>query len=96
MLLISRCNKGAQHLLSINVFLSKFKWFLFLKDKKGITITNVFLKTLDKSSRKANKTWVDKGCEFYKSLMKTCLKDNGMEISSTQNEEISVAAGKIY
>lgn len=56
----------------------------------------MFLKTLDNSGRKANKTWVDKNVEFYKSLMKTRLKDNDMEISSTQNEGIAVAAEKIY
>ena len=36
-----------------------------LKDKKGISITNAFQKILDKSNRKPNKTWVDKGSEFY-------------------------------
>ena len=32
-----------------------------LKDKKGITITNVFEKILDESNRKSNKILVDKG-----------------------------------
>ena len=32
-----------------------------LKDKKGITITNAFQKSLDESNRKPNKIWVDKG-----------------------------------
>ena len=31
-----------------------------LKDKKGITITNVFEKILDESNRKSNKILVDK------------------------------------
>ena len=32
-----------------------------LKDKKGITITNAFQKSLDESNCKPNKIWVDKG-----------------------------------
>ena len=41
-----------------------------LKDKKGISITNAFQKILDKSNRKPNKIWVDKGSKFYNRLMK--------------------------
>ena len=43
------------------------------KDKKGIKITNAFQKILDKSSSKPNKTWVDKGSEFYNISMKSWL-----------------------
>ena len=34
------------------------------KDKKGISIVNAFQKILDKSGRKPNQIWVDKGNEF--------------------------------
>ena len=34
------------------------------KDKKGISIVNAFQKILDKSGRKPNKIWVDKGNKF--------------------------------
>ena len=43
---------------------SKYAWVIPLKDKKGITITNVFQNILDESKRKPNKIWVDKGSEF--------------------------------
>ena len=36
-----------------------------LKDKIGFRITNVFQKFLDKSIRKSNQIWADKGSEFY-------------------------------
>ena len=41
-----------------------------LKDKKGISINNAFQKILDKSGRKPNKIWVDKGSEFYNKFLK--------------------------
>ena len=41
-----------------------------LKIKRGITITNAFQKILDKSNRKPNKIWVDKGSEFYNRSVK--------------------------
>ena len=48
---------------------------LFLwKIKKGITITNVFPKILKESNRKPNKIWIDKGCEFYNTSVKSWLE----------------------
>ena len=61
-----------------------------LKDKKGITITNVFQKILDGSNRKPNKIWVDKGSEFYIKSMKSFLQNNDTEMYSTHNEGKSV------
>ena len=49
---------------------SKYAWVIPLKDKEGITITNVFQKFLDESGRKLHKIWIDKGSEFYNRLMK--------------------------
>ena len=52
---------------------SKYAWVIPLKDKKGITITNAFQKTLNESKHKPNKMWVDKSSEYYKRLMKSWL-----------------------
>ena len=43
----------------------------FLKDKKGITITGVFQKLLDKLNRKPNKIRVDKGSGNCNKSMKS-------------------------
>ena len=43
---------------------SKYAWVVPLKDRKGITIINAFQKILNKSDRKPNKIWVDKGIKF--------------------------------
>ena len=53
---------------------------------KGITITNAF-QTLQKSNRKPNKIWVDKGSES----MKSCLQDNDIEVYPTHSEGKSAA-----
>ena len=66
---------------------------LFLwKIKKGVSIANAFQKILDKSARKPNKIWVDKGTEFYNNSFKKRLKDNDIEIYLRHNEGKSVVA----
>ena len=51
-----------------------------MKDKKVVSIANAFQKILDKSGRKPNKIWVDKGSEFYNSSFKKWLRDNDVEM----------------
>ena len=52
----------------------------------------LFKKILDKSGRKPNKIWVDKGSEFYNSSFKKWLKDNDIEMYSIHNKGKSVVA----
>ena len=65
MQLISKFNKGFRFLSCVLDIFSKYTWVVSLKYKKGISIVNAFKKVLDKSERKPNKIWVDKGSEFY-------------------------------
>ena len=46
MQLISKFNKGIRFLLSVIGVFSKYAWVIPLKDKKGVTSTNVFQKKL--------------------------------------------------
>ena len=46
------------------------------------------------SYRKPNKTWVDKGSEFYNNSFKKLLQDHNIAIYSTHNEGKSVVAEK--
>ena len=55
MQLISKCNNGICFLLRVIGIFSKYACVIPLKDKKGITITNGFQKSLDESNRKPNK-----------------------------------------
>ena len=63
-----------------------------MKDKKGVNIVNASQKILKDSNRRPNKTWSDKGSEFYNKSFKKWLKDNDIEIYSTNNEGKSVIA----
>ena len=71
---------------------SKNTWVIPLKDKKGITIINGFLKTLDESNHKPNKIWVNKGSEFHNLSMKSWLEKNAIGMYSTHNEGESAVA----
>ena len=53
---------------------SKYVFVILLKGIKGITFTNAFQKILNESNRKRNKTWVDKGSEFYNRSKKLWLE----------------------
>ena len=66
--------------------------FVPLKDKIGVSIVNAFQKVLDNSGRKPNKTWVDKGSEFYNNSFQKWLKDNDIEMYSIHNKGKSVVA----
>ena len=92
MQLISKYNKGFRFLLCVIDIFSKYAWVVPLKDKKGISIVNAFQKILDKSERKPNKIWVDKGSEFCNNSFKNWLKDNDIEMYLIHNEGKSVAA----
>ena len=92
MQLISKYNKGIRYLLCAIDLFSKYAWVATLKDKKGVTIVNAWQSILDNSKRKPNKTWVDKGSEFYNNSFKKWLQENDIEMYSAYNEGKSVVA----
>ena len=92
MQLISKFNKGFRFLLCVIEIFSKYAWIVPLKDKKGISIVNAFQNMLYNSKRKANKTSIDKGVEFYNNSFKWWLQVSNIEMYSTHNEGNSVVA----
>ena len=92
MQLISKFNKGFRFLLCVINSFSKYAWVVPLKDKKSVSIFDAFQKILDYLNRKPNKTWVDKGSEFYNNSFKNWLKNDDIEMYSIHNEEKSVVA----
>ena len=56
-----------------------------LKYKKGVEVENALRKIFKQN--KCKKLWVDAGREFYNKDVKKLLKDNNVEICSTQNDE---------
>ena len=92
MQLLSKFNKGIKYLLCVIDLFSKYAFVVPLKDKKGIGIVNAFQSILDKSKRKPNKIWVNKGSEFYNASFKKWLQGNDIVMYSTNNEGKSVVA----
>ena len=92
MQLLSKSNKGIKYLLRVIDLFCKYAFVVPLKDKKGISIVNAFQSVLNESKRKPNKTWVDKGSEFYNASFKKWLQDNDIVMYSTNNEGKSVVA----
>ena len=60
MQLTYKFNEGFRFLVCVINVYSKYAWVIPLKDKKGITITNAFLKILDESNCNLNKIWAAK------------------------------------
>ena len=94
MQLLSKLNEGIKYLLCVIDLFSKYAFAVQLKDKKGISIVNALQSILNKSKRKPNKIWVDKGSEFYNAFFKKWLQDNDIVMYSTNNEGKSVVAEK--
>ena len=74
----------------IDVF-TKYAWVKPLKDKRGKTVLNGFIKILNESNCKPNKLWVNQGGKFYFKqefckLMQECLGNNDVLLYSTHNE----------
>ena len=82
MKLISKFNKGFRFLLCVIDIFSKYAWVVPLKNKKGVSIVNAFQYILEKSNRRPNKIWVDKGGEFYNNSFKKWLQDNDIAMYS--------------
>ena len=77
---MSTFNKGICFLLCVIDLSSEEAWVISLKNKKSITVTNAFQNILDESNRKPNKTWVNKGSEFYNRSMKSWLQDSNIDM----------------
>ena len=70
---------------------SKYAWVAPIKYKIVISIVNAFPKIISKIS-KSNKIWVGQRGEFYNNLFNRFLKNNKIEMYSTNNAEKSVVA----
>ena len=78
---LSKYNKGHKYWLCAIDLFSKYVWVIPIKDKKGVSIVNVFKKIISEG-RKPNKVCVDQ--DF--------LKKNYVEMYSIYSEGKSVVA----
>ena len=68
----------------IDIF-SKYGWSVPLKTKTGEEVAKAF-KIIFKEN-KPKKLWVDKGKEFYNTIVEDLLKENNIKMYSTHNDE---------
>ena len=84
----SKWNKGFRYLLMVIDVFSKYGYSVPLKNKAGDSVAHAFQKIL-KEGRIPKYLWTDKGKEFYNKDLKKVLKQNNINIYSTENEEKS-------
>ena len=91
---LSSKNKNVKYLLCVidEKDINKYASVKSLKDKKGKTVFNAFIKVLNESNLKANKLWVDQGRDFYNKLTQEWLDNNDILMYSTHNEGITTIA----
>ena len=89
---MSSKNKNVKFLICVRDVFTKYAWVKPLKDKKGKTILNAFIKSVNESNHKPNKLWVDQGKEFYNKRMQEWLGNNNILMYMTHNEGKSVIA----
>ena len=77
--------KNVNYLLCVTDIFTKYACVKSLKDKKGETVLNAFIETLNEYNRKPNKLWVDQRKEFYNKLMQEWLDNNDILMYSTHN-----------
>ena len=89
---LSSKNKNVKHLLCVIDVFTKYVWVKSLKDKKGETVLNAFIKIVNEYNCKPNKLWVDQEREYYNKHMQEWLANNGILMYSTHSEGKSVIA----
>ena len=82
-------NKGIKYLLMVIDVVSKYGWIEPLKNKKTESVSSAFDTIFEKSKRKPEKLWTDKGSEFISKRFKDFLKRHNITLYHTQNEEKS-------
>ena len=89
---LSSKRKNVKYLLCVRDVCTKSAWVKPLKDEKGRTILNAFIKIVNKSNCKPNKLLVDQEREFYNKTVLDWLDNNDILMYSTHNEGKSVIA----
>ena len=91
----SKTNKHYKYLLVVIDIFSKYLWVKPLKNKTGVEVTNAFREIVKSFLRKPQKLWTDKGVEYKNRIFKNYLKEEGIELYHTENEEKSCIAERV-
>ena len=83
---LSKYNKNYKFIFTIIDNHTKYAWAIPLKDKSGKSTTTAFKSLIEKAKRKPDKSWSDRGKEFYNKTFLDFLKQNEIQIHSTNSD----------
>ena len=82
----AKYNKNYKFIFTIIDNHTKYAWAIPLKDKSGKGTTTAFKSLIEKAKRKPDKIWSDRGKEFYNKTFLDFLKQNEIQIYSTNSD----------
>ena len=83
---LSKYNKNYKFIFTIVDNHTKYAWAIPLKDKSGKSTTTAFKSLIEKEKRKPHKIWSDSGKEFYNTTFLHYLKEQNIQIYSTNSD----------
>ena len=83
---LAKYNKNYKFIFTIIDNHTKYAWAIPLKDKSGRSTTTALKSLIEKTKRKPDKIWSDRGKEFYNKLFWDFLKQNEIQICSTNSD----------
>ena len=83
---LSKYNKNYKFIFTIIDNYTKYAWAIPLKDKTGKSTTTALKNLIEKAKRKPDKIWSDRGKEFYNKTFLDFLKQNEIQIYSTNSD----------
>ena len=83
---LAKYNKNYKFIFTIIDNHTKYAWAIPLKDKSRKSITTALKSLIEKTKRKPDKIWSDRGKEFYNKTFLDFLKQNEIQIYSTNSD----------
>ena len=83
---LSKYNKNYKFIFTIIDNHTKYAWAIPLKDKSGKSTTTALKGLIEKEKRKPHKIWSDRGKEFYNTTFLHYLKEQNIQIYSTNSD----------
>ena len=83
---LAKYNKNYKFIFTIIDNHTKYAWAIPLKDKSGKSTTAAFKNLLETSKRKPHKVWSDRGKEFYNTTFLHYLREQNIQIYSTNSD----------
>ena len=83
---LSKYNENYKFIFTIIDNHTKYAWAIPLKDKSGKSTTTALKSLIEKEKRKPHKIWSDRGKEFYNTTFLHYLKEQNIQIYSTNSD----------